>query len=278
MIRTVILAATLAALFPTLGNSQTTYVEATRRDNGLHVAQATMPESLWTNTLFWLTADSPVVNADATNATWLCYAKNCIGDATQPVLTNQPTKVYTNGAWASSFDGVSDLLLAPSYAGLSGTNSWTVAMWVNIKSWPNTYKYVSGVMTTNQYSWIMQFRGTVEYPDRLATLFSLNGTTLQIKTNGPPKSVLTNGWTHVALIMSNGRYVQYVADGYPYSVEDLGSTCFASSASFSIGGTTTSVLPEKAAVNIADLVVFNRALSTNEVVEIFNNQRSKYGK
>jgi hypothetical protein len=69
-----------------------------------------MPLSLWTNTVFWLTADSPVYNAGATNAEWICYAKTCAGNATQTVLNSQPSRVFTNGLWALSFDGTDDFL------------------------------------------------------------------------------------------------------------------------------------------------------------------------
>ena len=69
------------------------------------VESATMPYSLWTNSVVWITAKSPVLNAGATNAQWICYAKNCAGNFTQPVLASQPAAILTNGNRVLSFDG-----------------------------------------------------------------------------------------------------------------------------------------------------------------------------
>lgn len=92
------------------------YVIATKLDAGYVVPQATMPYSLWTNSILWLTAESPVLNAGTTNAEWICYAKNCAGNATQTTITDQPARVYTNGAFALSFDGTDDEIITTYYA------------------------------------------------------------------------------------------------------------------------------------------------------------------
>jgi hypothetical protein len=67
-----------------------------------------MPHNLWTNSVLWLTAESPVLNAGETNANWICYAKTCTGNATQTVVNSQPLRVFTNGVWVLRFDGTDD--------------------------------------------------------------------------------------------------------------------------------------------------------------------------
>jgi hypothetical protein len=86
-------------------------VVATKLDPGWVLPTATMPESLWTNTVLWLTADSPVLNEGTTNAQWICYAKACSGNAVQTTLNHQPARVETNGVWALRFDGTDDSIV-----------------------------------------------------------------------------------------------------------------------------------------------------------------------
>ncbi len=74
------------------------------------VESATMPYSLWTNSVLWLTAESPVLNAGTTNAQWICYAKTCSGNAVQLDPNKQPLRVFTNGFWGLGFDGADDLI------------------------------------------------------------------------------------------------------------------------------------------------------------------------
>jgi hypothetical protein len=82
------------------------YQIANKASAGYQVLTATMPYSLWTNSILWITAESPVLSAGTTNAEWVCYAKTCGGNAVQTIITSQP--VLTNGAFV--FDGSDDEL------------------------------------------------------------------------------------------------------------------------------------------------------------------------
>ncbi len=84
------------------------YVTACRAQYNVEVESAVMPVSLWTNTVFWLTAESPVVNSGTTNAQWICYARNCAGNSTQPLTNSQPVRISTNGLLVLKFDGLDD--------------------------------------------------------------------------------------------------------------------------------------------------------------------------
>jgi hypothetical protein len=74
-----------------------------------------MPHNLWTNSLLWLTRESPVLNEGATNANWICYAKTCAGNATQVDPNKQPTAVVTNGVKGFLFDGTDGFLSTGNY-------------------------------------------------------------------------------------------------------------------------------------------------------------------
>jgi len=93
-------------------SAQTNYVVATKLITGNTfwvVPSATMPISYWTNSTLWFSGASPVLNAGATNAQWVCFAKTC-STMNQPVVNSQPTRVFTNGVIAARFDGVDDFI------------------------------------------------------------------------------------------------------------------------------------------------------------------------
>ncbi len=105
------------------------YATACRAPFNMDVESAAMPVSLWTNTVLWLTAESPVLNAGTTNANWLCYAKTCAGNAVQTTLNSQPSMVFTNGVWALNFDGADDYITT-DLTSSSFDSQWTLAAWI----------------------------------------------------------------------------------------------------------------------------------------------------
>jgi hypothetical protein len=245
-----------------------------------------MPHNLWTNSILWLTAESPVLNAGATNANWICYAKTCTGNAYQTGTGYQPTSIVTNGIKALYFDGTDDFLLYPTSPRFSGTNSFTLTMWMDLAGyWPasNTTATVGGVNSVagDQRSWAIQLRGPTAstQPDQMTTVQSLDGATaFGLSTTAYiPRASLTNGWTHVALIVRDGRYFRYMANGVPVQSEfDRLVAVYASTAPFSIAASGTGIGP--ASLNLADIKFHGSALATNVVTDIFNAEKARYGK
>lgn len=86
------------------------YVTACKASNNIEAEGAAMVVSDWTNSILWVTAKSPVLNAGTTNAKWVCYAKNCAGNLSQTVEFSQPRTDVTNGVKAWYFDGVDNRL------------------------------------------------------------------------------------------------------------------------------------------------------------------------
>jgi len=129
-------------LLPMLGSAEE-YVVATRLDESLVVPTATMLTSDWTNSVLWLTADSPVLNESTTTATWLDFSPEH-NDATQTDTDKQPDRVYTNGAWAWDFDGVDDSISLDTdefYVDSTKTNSRTLDMTFVIEGGVNQYLF-----------------------------------------------------------------------------------------------------------------------------------------
>jgi hypothetical protein len=243
------------------------------------VEAARMDYPRWLDSLLWLTAESPVLNAGTTNAQWICYAKTCTGNAYQDGTGYQPTSIVTNGIKALYFDGTDDYLLSPTSPRYSGTNSFTLTMWMDLAGyWPAGGANIGGVfsVTGDQRSWSMQIRGQAPSENSLTMSTSTDGTfnTVSIaSTLAVPRSALTNGWTHIALIKSANNF-QYVVNGVSYTAENR--AVFQSSAPFSIAASGTGTAP--ASLNLADIKFHGSALATNVVTDIFNAEKARYGK
>lgn len=249
------------------------------------VESATMPFNLWTNSVLWLTAESPVLNAGATNAEWICYAKNCAGNATQTTIASQPTTIVTNGVKALSFDG-GDAVILPSQPAYSGTNSWSLLAWINVRQFPidSQVGYIASVydISTSNASWSIQARGPTAgggfQPNQVCLLHTPNGFSQYLSSsNNIPSSVFTVGFKHLAFTVSAGRVCEFYINGTPYGKF---STTFAalnlSSANLYVGGNQSS-LSDGLLSDIADVRFFTSALSTNQIYEIYNSGKGLYG-
>jgi hypothetical protein len=117
----------LLILLAGLSYGQVTNVIATKSvDPFWVVPSATMPLNLWTNSVLWITAESPVLNAGTTNANWVCYARFCGGNASNRVIANQPVRITTNGAPYLQFNGATSTLQLPLSNNF--TNSFTLSV------------------------------------------------------------------------------------------------------------------------------------------------------
>jgi len=199
-----------------------------------------MPHNLWTNSVLWLTAESPVLNEGATNAQWICYAKNCAGNATQTVVNSQPLRVFTNGVWVLRFDGTDDRIggvdsfvhnstnftisarvdlseivgngqiysegsadaLSP-YLGLRVDAAKTITFQQRVSS-----SITFGISTTNSFDGVVNIRCVVR--DQTNVTISVNGVNQGL---GSPTSI-GNGGTPVTHYRIGNRLRQATADEY----------------------------------------------------------------
>lgn len=84
-----------------------TYILPARADLGFAMPTVSMPLGEYTNCVAFYTAAAPVFGEGTADYIIpdLSPARN---DATQPGTGYQPTRIYTDGEWALSFDGVDD--------------------------------------------------------------------------------------------------------------------------------------------------------------------------
>lgn len=274
----------LLILLAGLSYGQVTNVIATKAVAPFWVVPSgTMPFDLWTNSVLWLTAESPVLNAGTTNANWICYAKTCSGNLTQLDPNKQPLRVLTNGVLALRFDGTDDILTSPSNTNLVGAKNFTVALWVDFAGqWPSgsAIAYLCSVFQTNgnQRAWALELRGPDAAVRSDVVVFRTSGDGSGVAGTATvpyiPKSSLTNGMTHIVANVRAGRYITLLADGEPSLEANI--PMYASSAPFTIGSAYD--VPSFSAFNLADIKAFGYALGTNGVLDLYNAEKARYGK
>lgn len=124
----------LMAMLPALSGAER-LVHPVRADlGGRTFLGQSMPETDYTNCVAWYDAAAGDYNAGTTNYFLPDLSTN--HNAANPpwnAISSQPTRVYTNGAWAFKFDGVDDKVFGPSVdvamlnntLDLSATFVWT---------------------------------------------------------------------------------------------------------------------------------------------------------
>lgn len=117
-------------LCPLIARSET-YVLPARADLGFAMPTVSLPLAEYTNCVAYYTAAAPVFGEGTADYLIpdLSPARN---DATQPGTGYQPTRIYTDGEWALSFDGVDDTVV---FAGVSGP-TWDVEIQLSVPADP----------------------------------------------------------------------------------------------------------------------------------------------
>jgi hypothetical protein len=227
------------------------------------VEAASMPFDLWTNSVLWLMAESPVLNATTTNANWICYAKNCAGNATQTTVASQPATITTNGVKALLFDGGDFLTTAIQSSSLT---NFTFSAWINALDISSTNAFAYRILT--RLAGASQ-RGSIFIESQQIKL----GLSAAVFSAGYP--ITTNTWYHAVGVFNasasaynlfvNG--VSQVAGSHTYSAAD--SALIVISKAGTPLGYFNGIM--------SDLQIYPLELSTNQVVELYNTSKSRYG-
>lgn len=197
------------------------------------VEAATMPFSLWTNSVLWITAGSPVLNAGTTNANWICYAKNCVGNATQTTVASQPTTITTNGLKSLYFDG-GDFIYTPP---INVYKDFRVSFYYTPTSVTSTYDIVgSYIASNNKRAWRVAQLST----GRIALFTSSDGISAQ---DAQSAVVFTNGTTHFVVITKIDTVASFFVDGVDRTVSALAtSNIFSNGLGIAVGARIDGIL------------------------------------
>jgi len=174
-------------------------------------------------------------------------------------LINGPTFNSSNGG-SVVFDGTNDYCSAGSSSSLSIAGNLTVAAWVRPTSFTNQGNIVA--KSSNQgYRMRFQSTGTFWMYANANTITS-------------PSAYTINNWFHTVGVFSSTGLRMYINGSLVQSNGTAFSPSYALS-NFFVGSFNGSL--ELFQGRIANVSVYNRALSATEVLQNFNAQKSRFG-
>lgn len=184
------------------------------------------------------------------------------GNANTGTLTNGPTFDSANGG-SIVFDGSNDYVdCGNSLSTQFSSNSITVSCFAKISS----------VVSKNT---LISFNGAFNFflpGNRLTTTYQLYWDSTSSWKNGIKSDWNVNQWYNFGWTISGVDLIFYV-DGVPNGTSTL-SVNFTPSSVTRIGFANAG---EYATGNIANIQVYNRALSAQEILQNFNATRSRFG-
>jgi hypothetical protein len=193
------------------------------------------------------------------------------------VLTNGPTFNSANGG-SVAFDGVDDYVKGDSiFSTLNGTNKLSLSMWVNVTDLlSNRILFHIPKNLTASNSQVLIFLRTTGILD-----ISVNST--GIYSRSISGSVTSNVWTNVNInfdlsqASSANRIRPYVNGVDVFSLSNNPSTSFpVSTGEYWLGEEANGYLaPFKG--NISNLILYNRVLTTSEILQNYNATKSRFG-
>jgi len=215
--------------------------------------------------------DGLVLNLDAgnsssypgTGSTWTDLS----GNNNHGTLENGPTYSSANGG-SIVFDGVNDRVSAfPTQ--ISGTGSKTISLWIKINTTSRTG--LAGTRSLSEWGW-----GFTVNRNGTGTLafYDTRGSDLNVAAG-----LGTNIWYNVSVTYDNSRIVTLYVNGLQVGIS---STPFAALNASTFNGVIGNedeyesfTHPFKG--NIAQVAIYNRALTANEVLNNYNALKSRFG-
>jgi hypothetical protein len=192
-------------------------------------------------------------------------------------LINGPTFNSGNGG-SVAFDGVDDYVKGDSiFSTLNGTNKLSLSMWINVTDLlSNRILFHIPKNLTASNSQVLIFLRTTGVLD-----ISVNST--GIYSRSISGSVTSNVWTNVNInfdlsqASSANRIRPYVNGVDVFSLSNNPSTSFpVSTGEYWLGEEANGYLaPFKG--NISNLILYNRVLTTSEILQNYNATKTKFG-
>ena len=193
------------------------------------------------------------------------------------VLTNGPTFNSANGG-SVAFDGVDDYVKGDSiFSTLNGTNKLSLSMWLNVTDLlSNRILFHIPKYLTASNSQVLIFLRTTGVLD-----ISVNST--GIYSRSISGSVTSNVWTNVNInfdlsqASSANRIRPYVNGVDVFSLSNNPPLTFpVSTGEYWLGEEANGYLaPFKG--NISNLILYNRVLTTSEILQNYNATKTKFG-
>jgi hypothetical protein len=180
------------------------------------------------------------------------------GNGNNGTLINGPTFNSGNGG-SIVFDGVDDYVSGP----LSTINTWTISLWYlskNISSTLVYYPFSCAALTG------LGFGGTLDGSTQNRWYF-FDGTTVLSNSN---TAVIINSWYNLVVTKISTSYSLYTNSNLSLSATGVDLAC----TQYNLGRRADGIWYING--NIAQASIYNRALSSQEVLQNYNAQKSRF--
>jgi len=208
----------------------------------------------------------------ATGGGW----KDLVG-SNNGTLTNGPTYSSDNGG-SLVFDGSNDYVSISDSSSLNMTSQLTLSVFAHLEDWSitNSGKILS--KTENGAYQLFHNHPSVGGSGYIGALVYYGGAYRNVIYSS---SNLSSGW-HCICATVDGRYLRLYVDGFQVTTYDLGSTGVITTTSSHLvlgaePGTGTTVTGDYFPGSISNALVYNKALSAEEVKQNFNAIRGRFG-
>lgn len=194
------------------------------------------------------------------------------GNANNGTLTNGPTLDLNNGG-SIVFDGTNDYVLDSTINYNSYNNNFTAIAWVKI----NTFNAAGGIIGWGHGGIAPYYTWVISLSNNTFIIQIYNGTSYSITTG----VVETNKWYYIAFVVYQSGLMELYLNNTKYST--VGSANLIKSRGDQYDRTiigvnaNTGVPSAYLNGNIALTQIYNRALSTTEVLNNFNAVKSRFG-
>lgn len=212
----------------------------------------------------------PLINQ---STTW----KDISGNANNGVLTNGPTFNSTNGG-SIMFDGVNDYVNLGNVLNFERTDSFTFSTWVNINNTSTPRAFISKTSNTVLRGYF--FGANTNNSIIFILRNTINTNQLFIST---PSFPFTNTWKNFTVTYDGNSnpsgvsiYVDSILQSNIITTNNLTSTII-NTDNLNIGARTSTGGLSYFFGNIAQTQIYNRALSSSEILQNFNVTRSRFG-
>jgi hypothetical protein len=183
-------------------------------------------------------------------------------------LVNGPTYDPANGG-SIVFDGVDDLVNCGNNSSIQIIGDMSILAWIKVIDFTN-YNGIAGKTASNGVPnpydyYLFQSSG-------LPSFLRGNGSGYVTSTATNPPSI--GVWQHIAVTMLGTQVIHYL-NGSSNGVGTISIATTNGADNLMIGNRTDNIIDFKG--NISIVQMYNRALSTQEVFQNFNVQKSRFG-
>lgn len=218
--------------------------------------------------ILWMDA-SLQTSYPGSGATW----SDLSGNSNNATLANAPSFVSDNGG-AFSFNGSNNTIVLDSTSPFNLVNI-TISVWFKMNTSSNTFNLVY-----SRYGNTNLVNGIILYVDSNTRKFYVDGRedgSLYISTGASNFTGTYGNWYHFTAVKSGNVWSMYINGSFDKStVQGAGNVSFSNNQA-NIGSALINGITFSSNHLIGSTLIYNRALSADEITHNYNRTKSRFG-